>query len=64
VGGKFRSVHTLDSGDAVTEIASMGYKQGILKYISSFAEIIEKEICAGIFCGLVVAKGALPFVTA
>ena len=61
---EFRSIHTLNVGDPIAEITGMRYEQCILKHISSFAQVIKKEIGAGIFCGFIIAETTLPFIAA
>jgi len=62
--GKLRSIHTLDVGDAIAEITGMRYEQCKLKHISSFTQVIKKEVGAGIFSCFIIAKATLPFITA
>ena len=52
---KLWRIHTLNAGDASAEIAGMGYKQWVFKYISSPWKPPKKEIGAGIFGGFVIA---------
>ena len=41
---KFRGVHTLNSGDAITKIPGMGYKHRIFKNISATAQPAKEKI--------------------
>ncbi len=64
MAGKFRCVHTLNGGNAITKIATMGYGQRIFKYIRATVQIIKKEISAGITGAFVVTQTILVFVLA
>ena len=52
---KFRGIHTLTSGDAITKIACNCYKHGVFKYITAPWQLAKKEICTCIFSGFVIA---------
>jgi hypothetical protein len=55
MAGKFGCIHTLNSCDAIAEIAFMCYKNRVFKNIGSLGQPAKEEISAGVFSGFVIA---------
>ena len=53
---ELRCIHTLNGCNAIAEITCMRNKQRIFEHISSFSQVAEKEISAGIFGAFIITQ--------
>ena len=64
VAAVFGSIHALNGCNTVAECTGVRNKKCIFENKSSFWQVLEEKVCAGIRCTFIIAQPSLPFVIA